>query len=273
MKNGSAPRRPKRRLDLELVTRGLAPSRERAQALILAGRVRITGREGGKAGTEVTSETPLTVVPDAPWVSRGAMKLLGALDDFGIDCEGRVGLDIGSSTGGFTEVLLSRGARLVYAFDSGRGQMHERIRAHPSVILREGTNARYLTKNDVGEPANVVVMDVSFISLLKIVPQLIPLAAPDADWALLVKPQFEAGRADVGKGGVVRDPKVHLRVLEEVSGALLRLGLPVVAANASRVLGADGNREFFVHARRARKGEGEGRAPIDWTALALGPHA
>jgi 23S rRNA (cytidine1920-2'-O)/16S rRNA (cytidine1409-2'-O)-methyltransferase len=237
----------RRRLDLEIVRRGLAPSRERAQALILAGRVRVAAVERPKAGAQVSEETVIEVDAEEPWVSRGAHKLLGALDAFKVSCEGRVAIDIGSSTGGFTEVLLARGAARVYAFDSGVGQLHERLRQDPRVILSERTNARHLTPEALPEKPTLAVMDVSFISILKILPALAPLLAPGADLVSLVKPQFEAGRADVGSGGIVRDEAVHTRVMLSVASGAAALGYSVRAACRSPIEGAEGNREFFLH--------------------------
>jgi 23S rRNA (cytidine1920-2'-O)/16S rRNA (cytidine1409-2'-O)-methyltransferase len=238
----------RRRLDLEIVQRGLAPSRERAQALILAGRVRVSGVERPKAGASVTEQTAIEVDADEPWVSRGALKLIGALDAFQVSCEGRVCIDIGSSTGGFTEVLLARGATRVYAFDSGVGQLHERLRQDPRVILSERTNARHLTPDSLPEKAALATMDVSFISILKIFPALRTLLRDGADVISLVKPQFEAGRADVGGGGIVRDEAVHARVMMEVSLGTGALGFDVRSVCRSPIDGASGNREFFLHA-------------------------
>jgi 23S rRNA (cytidine1920-2'-O)/16S rRNA (cytidine1409-2'-O)-methyltransferase len=239
--------RARRRLDVEIVERGLAASRERAQALILAGRVRVPGVERPKSGTAVDGTVEIDVDADDGWVSRGALKLLGALDDFGIACDDRVAVDVGSSTGGFTEVLLSRGARRVYAFDSGTAQMHQRLRTDPRVVLREKTNARRLSGDDLNETPDLVAMDVSFISVLKILPALLPLVAPRSDFVVLVKPQFEAGRKDVGPGGLVKDPSVHERVLLGVRDAAGTMGLRLLGASASRVAGPDMNREFFFH--------------------------
>jgi len=239
----------KRRLDLEITRRGLVPSRERAQALILAGRVRVPVLERLKPGSQVSEETVIEVDADEPWVSRGALKLLGALDAFGISCEGRVAADIGSSTGGFTEVLLARGARKVYAFDSGVGQLHERLRQDPRVILHERTNARHLTREALPERPTLATMDVSFISVLKILPALAQLLAEGADVVSLVKPQFEASRAEVGSGGIVRDPSVHTRVMLGVCEGASALGFRVRAVCRSRIDGTGGNREFFLHAR------------------------
>jgi len=244
----------KRRLDLEIVRRGLAPSRERAQALILAGRVRVGAVERPKAGAQVTEETAIEVDGEEAWVSRGAHKLLGALDAFKVSCEGRVAIDIGSSTGGFTEVLLARGAARVYAFDSGVGQLHERLRQDPRVILSERTNARHLAPDDLPEKPTLATMDVSFISILKILPALAPLLAEGADLVSLVKPQFEAGRADVGSGGIVRDEAVHTRVMLSVTSGVEALGYRVRAVCRSPIEGSEGNREFFLHALAPPKG-------------------
>ncbi|MEO8500008.1 MAG: TlyA family RNA methyltransferase, partial [Vicinamibacteria bacterium] len=238
----------RRRLDLEIVRRGLAPSRERAQALILAGRVRVASVERPKAGAPVTGETLIEVDGEEAWVSRGAHKLLGALDAFKVSCDGRVCIDVGSSTGGFTEVLLARGAARVYAFDSGVGQLHERLRQDPRVLLSERTNARHLTPGSLPEKPTLVTMDVSFISILKILPALLGLLAEGADVVSLVKPQFEAGRADVGSGGIIRDPAVHTRVMLSVTSGVGALGFRVVAVCRSPLDGASGNREFFLHA-------------------------
>ena len=238
----------RRRLDLEIVRRGLAPSRERAQALILAGRVRVAAVERPKAGASVNEETVIEVDGEEPWVSRGALKLLGALDSFRVSCEGRVCIDIGSSTGGFTEVLLARGARRVYAFDSGVGQLHERLRQDPRVILSERTNARHLAPDSLPEKPTLATMDVSFISILKILPALSVLLAEGADLVSLVKPQFEATRGEVGSGGIVRDVAVHARVMLSVVKGAEELGFRVSAVCRSKIDGVSGNREFFLHA-------------------------
>lgn len=239
---------PKRRLDLEILRRGLAPSRERAQALILGGRVRVGLLERPKAGSPVSEETAIEVDGEEAWVSRGAFKLLGALDAFRVSCEGRVAVDIGSSTGGFTEVLLARGASRVYAFDSGVGQLHERLRQDPRVILSERTNARHLTNAALPETPTLATMDVSFISVLKILPALAKILAPSADLISLVKPQFEASRGEVGSGGIVRDEAVHTRVMLAVCNGAEALGFSVRAVCRSRIDGSGGNREFFLHA-------------------------
>jgi 23S rRNA (cytidine1920-2'-O)/16S rRNA (cytidine1409-2'-O)-methyltransferase len=241
------------RLDVLLVARGLAESREKAQALILAGQVQVVGRPGAKAGTSLPADAEIRVAAaEHPWVSRGGIKLAHALAVLDIDVAGRLGLDIGASTGGFTDVLLQRGARHVIAVDVGHGQLHWKLRSDPRVTLREGLNARALTRQDLpdlGEGADVVTVDVSFISLKQILPAVPALLAPRADVVLLVKPQFEAGRRDVGAGGIVRDPAIHARVVEEVGMAAAAVGLTRVATITSPITGVEGNKEFLMHLR------------------------
>jgi 23S rRNA (cytidine1920-2'-O)/16S rRNA (cytidine1409-2'-O)-methyltransferase len=241
----------KTRLDVLLVARGLAESREKAQALILAGNVEVAGLANVKAGMQVADDVEIRVAaPEHPWVSRGGVKLAHALDVFGIDVTGKLGLDIGASTGGFTDVLLQRGARHVLAVDVGRGQLHWKLRSDPRVTLYEGVNARALSRRDLptlGDGAGVVTIDVSFISLKYILPVLPPLLASGADIVALVKPQFEAGRDEVGSGGIVKDPAVHARVVAEVSDAAAEVGLTRVAAIDSPITGTEGNKEFLAH--------------------------
>ena len=238
------------RLDVSLVDRGLAESREKAQALVMAGRVRVDGRPAGKPGTAVPEGARLEVLPGAEHVGRGALKLEGALDALGVDPAGRVAVDVGASTGGFTEVLLARGARRVYAVDVGRGQLHERLRQDPRVVVRERVNARALSAADVPEPCDVATVDVSFISVLKVLPALRAVLDPRADALVLVKPQFEAGRGQVGRGGLVKDPALHADVLAAVAReAGDALGYAIVGACPSPITGAEGNREFFLHLR------------------------
>ncbi len=239
---------PRERLDRLLVARGLAPSRERAQALIMAGVVRVDGRPSGKPGTLVGPEARIEVVgSDHPFVGRAGVKLEGALAAFRIDASGRTALDIGASTGGFTDCLLKRGARRVYALDVGRGLLDWSLRNDPRVVLLEGRNARYLVPGDLPGPVDVVAIDVSFISLRLILPPLPPLLAAGADIVALVKPQFEVGRDHVGKGGIVREPEKHLGALRSVASAASAAGLGVRGACASPLKGAEGNREFFLH--------------------------
>lgn len=238
----------RQRLDLLVVERGLAPSRERARALILAGHVRIDGQVESKAGTLVRPAAAITLdTPDHPYVSRGGVKLAHALEVFGLDVRGRRGLDVGASTGGFTDVLLRRGAESVIALDVGHGQLDWRIRSDPRVIVREHVNARALTRTDVPHDVDIVTIDVSFISLRHILPALPPFLLPGADLVTLVKPQFEAGREQVGKGGLVDDPAVHAAVVAQVIAAAGRLGLSCHGQTPSPITGATGNQEFLVH--------------------------
>jgi 23S rRNA (cytidine1920-2'-O)/16S rRNA (cytidine1409-2'-O)-methyltransferase len=239
------------RLDRLLVDRGLVESRARAEALILAGRVEVEGVERPKPGMTLPPAASVKVLePLFPWVSRGGVKLAGALDAFGVDPSGRVCLDVGASTGGFTDVLLSRGAARVYAVDVGYGQLHARLRSDPRVVLREKVNARLLGPVEVPEPVSLVVADLSFISLSLVLPALAPLAAPGADFVLLVKPQFESERGEVGRGGIVRDEAVRVRAVERVTGAAARLGLERRGLVESPITGADGNVEFLGWFRR-----------------------
>ena len=236
-----------------MVTRGLAGSRERARALILAGQVRVNGQQITKAGAPVTTDDVITLIePDHPYVSRGGVKLAHALDTFGIDVTGRLALDIGASTGGFTDVLLRRGARHVIALDVGHGQLDWRLRNDPRVSVIERVNARTLSPEQLPEGARVfdmATMDVSFISARQVLPAVAPLLRAGADLVVLVKPQFEAGREEVGKGGLVRDPDVHLRVVNDVTAAASALGLTRIAMTESPITGTEGNREFLLHLR------------------------
>ncbi|MDE3153531.1 MAG: TlyA family RNA methyltransferase [Acidobacteriota bacterium] len=242
----------RQRLDAAVVERGLAASRERARALILAGQVTVDGVVVSKAGTGVAPDAVLAVAqPDHPWVGRGGVKLAHALDAFAVPVAGRRALDVGASTGGFTDVLLQRGAAHVVALDVGRGQLDWRLRTDPRVTVVEGRNARTLAPGDLPGPVDLVTVDVSFISLRLVLPALVPLLAPDADLVALVKPQFEAGREAVGKGGLVRDPRVHEQVLADVTRAAEAAGLRRVAMTPSPITGATGNREFFLHLKAA----------------------
>ncbi len=236
------------RLDVLLVDRGLAPSRERARALVLAGHVTVNGAPAAKAGAGVAADADVAVaVPDHPYVSRGGLKLAHALDHFHIDPAGRLALDIGASTGGFTDVLLQRGARQVVALDVGHGQIDWRLRTDPRVVVRERVNARHLAPDDLPGPFDVITIDVSFISLRQILPVVPPRLAPGGHVVALVKPQFEAGRADVGRGGLVLDPAVHARVLDDVRDAARRVGLVPMGDTPSPITGATGNQEFLLH--------------------------
>jgi 23S rRNA (cytidine1920-2'-O)/16S rRNA (cytidine1409-2'-O)-methyltransferase len=246
----------KRRADQLLVEQGLAESRAKAQALILAGLVSCGERRVNKPGEQLAADAALALKGrDHPWVSRGGVKLAAALDHFQITVEGDVALDIGASTGGFTEVLLSRGARRVYAVDVGHGQLAWKLRQDPRVVVRERLNARYLTSVDIPEPADIITCDASFIGLSTVLPAPFDLVAAKAQLVALVKPQFEAGRAHVGKGGVVRDPEIHREVCERAaSWVAAQPGWSVVGLIESPILGPEGNREFLLYARRCREG-------------------
>jgi len=243
---------PKRRADQLLVEQGLAESRAKAQALILAGLVSVAGRRIDKAGTPIAEDTELTVAGrDHPWVSRGGLKLVHALDHFTLDPAGLVALDIGASTGGFTDVLLARGAVRVHAVDVGRGQLAWKLRQDPRVLVHEGMNARYLSRAEIPEPIDVVTCDASFIGLETVLPASLALTAEHAALVALIKPQFEAGPKEVGKGGVVRDPAMHRAVCERISAWLeAQPGWHVVGITESPITGPAGNREFLIYARR-----------------------
>jgi 23S rRNA (cytidine1920-2'-O)/16S rRNA (cytidine1409-2'-O)-methyltransferase len=244
----SAPVTVRRRLDAELVRRGLLGSRRQAVEAIAAGRVRVSGSPAPAPARLVASDEPIQVAGDPPpFVSRGGEKLFAALDRFRIVVEGRRALDAGASTGGFTDCLLQAGATHVDAVDVGRGQLAWALRADPRVTVRERTNVRHLEPDDLGGPVDLTVADLSFISLVTVAPALARCTRPDGDFVLLVKPQFEAGRARIGKGGVVRDPEVHRAVLREVRDGLRDAGIHVIDVMASPLKGADGNVEFLVH--------------------------
>jgi len=237
----------KSRLDLLLVARGLAPTRQKAQAMILAGLVDVDGRRVDKAGAPVASDAEIRVAgPAHAYVSRGGVKLAAALDAYGIDPSGAVCLDVGASTGGFTDCLLQRGAARVYAIDVGYGQLDAKLRADPRVTLREKVNARFLSRVEVPEPVAVAAVDLSFISVRLVLPAVASLLAPGAWLVVLVKPQFEAGRGEVPRGGVVRSERVRQRVVEEVTRAGEALGLAPLGALPSPITGAAGNREFLL---------------------------
>ena len=239
----------RQRADQLLVERGLAESRSRAQALILAGLVFSGERRVAKAGEALAADAALEVRGrDHPWVSRGGVKLAHGLDHFGIDASGAVALDVGSSTGGFTDVLLSRGATRVYAVDSGTNQLAWKLRQDPRVSVHEKTNARDLDSSIIAEPIDLLVCDASFIALAKVLDRAVDLARPGARAVLLVKPQFEAGREEVGKGGVVRDPAVHARVCAAAVQWIESRGWRVLGLTPSPITGPEGNVEFLLGA-------------------------
>jgi 23S rRNA (cytidine1920-2'-O)/16S rRNA (cytidine1409-2'-O)-methyltransferase len=230
-------------------------SRARAKAEIEAGHVRVGTRVVAKPGERLDEDAPLALDETAnPFVSRGGLKLAYALDRFGLDVKGRVALDVGASTGGFTEVLLTRGAKRVYAVDAGRGQLHPRLKEDPRVVSLEGLDARKLSRAQVPEAPDIVTIDVSFISVLKVLPAALALAAPAALFVALVKPQFEVGRAKLGKGGIVRDEKARAEALAAVRAVLEQAGLTVLGAAESPIRGGDGNVEYLVAASGSRTG-------------------
>jgi 23S rRNA (cytidine1920-2'-O)/16S rRNA (cytidine1409-2'-O)-methyltransferase len=245
----------KRRADQLLVEQGLAETRARAQALILAGLVSTDGRRIDKPGTALAEETPLALAGrDHPWVSRGGIKLAFALDHFSIDVSGATALDIGASTGGFTDVLLTKGTARVHAVDVGRGQLAWKLRQDARVVVHEGMNARYLTRAAIAEPIDLITCDASFIGLATLLPAPLALAAEQARLVALIKPQFEAGLKEVGKGGVVRDPAIHQAVCQLVAAWVgAQPGWNVVGIAESPIQGPAGNREFLLYARREEK--------------------
>lgn len=257
----SAGRPPSRqRLDVVLVARGLAPTRAKAQALVLAGRVTSGGRRVDKPGTLIDAEAPLEVEPGRRFVGRGAEKLGPALETFGVEVEGRLALDVGASTGGFTQVLLERGAAKVVALDVGHGQLDWSLRQDPRVTVIDGVNARLLVPDALPYRPALVTVDVSFISLRQVLPPIGACLDPEADVVALVKPQFEVGRGRVGKGGLVRDPVLWDDVLSGLVSYALDRGLGPTAIARSALPGATGNVEFFLHLR-------PGRAAADRSAL------
>src|ERR1700685_2126616 len=244
----------KSRLDKFLVEQGLAASRERAQALILAGKVLVDEQRIDKAGAQVEASAAIRLLDeDLKYVSRGGLKLERALDHWRIDVRARICVDVGASTGGFTDCLLQRGAARVIAIDTGYGQINFKLRQDPRVRLLEKTNARYLTRDILAESIDFIAMDVSFISATFVLPPIVHAAFPERTDAggrqivILVKPQFEAGRQHVGKGGIVRDPAAHAAAVEKVRQTVLSLGFESIDVIESPVLGAEGNREFLLH--------------------------
>jgi 23S rRNA (cytidine1920-2'-O)/16S rRNA (cytidine1409-2'-O)-methyltransferase len=237
----------KTRLDRLLVDRGLAPSREKAQAMIMAGEVLVGGQKAAKAGQTVADDVPLEVLARSPYVGRGGFKMAGAIAHFGLVADAKVCLDVGASTGGFTDCLLQAGATRVHAVDVGTGQLDWKLRNDARVVVHERINARQLQFGDIGEPVDLIVCDVSFISVTLILPAIVPLLRPAGEMVILVKPQFEVGKGQVGKGGIVRDPELHRAACERVTIAVRDLGFET-AIMESPILGAEGNKEFLLHA-------------------------
>lgn len=250
---------PKKRLDTLLVELGLAETRSRAQGIIMAGLVLVDGKPGAKAGTLVPEDAEIVIKgKDIPYVSRGGLKLEAALDRFGVDPAGLICLDIGAGTGGFTDCLLKRGARRVWAVDVGRGQIDHRLRTDERVVLLEGVNARKMDAAMIKDPIGLMVADVSFISLRLAVPPVLPALKEGASLLLLVKPQFEAGPEKVGKGGVVRDEAARRAAVEDVAAFFASLGLEYLGSFESPVPGRKGNIEYFVHLRTPQQGASTG---------------
>ncbi|TRO82645.1 TlyA family RNA methyltransferase [Desulfuromonas acetexigens] len=238
------------RLDKLLVDRALVPSRERARALILAGKVVVGEHAVDKAGAQVAEDAPVRLKgEDIPYVSRGGLKLEKGLDHFAVDPAGRVAIDVGASTGGFTDCLLQRGATKVFAVDVGYGQLAWSLREDPRVVNLERTNIRELTTERLGERPSLAVIDASFISLDKVLPPTLALLAPGAEVLALIKPQFEVGKGQVGKGGVVRDAEQHAAVVERIRTLAESLGCLILGVTESPILGPKGNREFLIHLR------------------------
>jgi len=237
----------KQRLDRLLVERGLAESREKAQALIMAGEVMVDGQRAIKPGHAIDVSSRIEVTGKAPYVSRGGVKLAAALDRFAIHVAGLVAMDVGASTGGFTDCLLQRGAARVHAVDVGSGQLDWKLRSDPRVVLHEGLNARHLRFEDIGESLDFAACDVSFISVTLILPAVAAILRPEGRMVILVKPQFEVGKGQVGKGGIVRSTELHHQACARVEGAVKSLGF-ATSIMESPITGAEGNKEFLLYA-------------------------
>lgn len=238
------------RLDKLLVDRGLVETRTKALGLIMAGQVLVNGHAVTKAGTAIEDDRPVSIKEHCEFVSRAALKLKAALEEFCVDVTNMVAIDVGSSTGGFTELMLRRGASRVYAVDVGHAQLHWRLRKDPRVVCLEGVNARLIGPGQVPEPCDMATFDVSFISLKLVVPPVLNLLKEGAHLIALIKPQFEAGRDQVGRGGIIRDPSVHESVVAEISSFFSDLSLNVSGVIPSPVKGAKGNQEYLIHAMR-----------------------
>lgn len=242
------------RLDVLLVEKGLAASRQRAAALVLAGKVRVEGHQASKAGQRVAPDAKVEVVDsDETYVSRGGIKLASALDGFSMRVAELVAMDVGASTGGFTDCLLQRGAKKVYAIDVGYGQLAWQLRQDPRVVVLERCNVRYLTREQVPELVDLAVIDTSFISLKKVIPKVLEFLKSGSQLLALIKPQFEVGRGQVGKGGVVRDPELHSQVVREIKQFCQSQGMEVRGVVESSLLGPKGNREFFIYAMKSNQ--------------------
>ena len=263
---------PKVRLDVLLTQRGLAPSREKARALIMAGEVLVKGQREDKPGSAFPEDAEIEIksARPFPYVSRGGLKLEKACDVFGLDLAGRCCMDVGASTGGFTDVMLQRGARRVYSVDVGYGQLAWKLREDPRVTVMEKTNIRYVEPGDIGEAPSFVSIDVSFISLEKVLPPVIALSEEDAEFVCLIKPQFEAGREQVGKKGVVRDPAIHEEVISRIVTFAESLGLQPCGLSFSPIKGPEGNIEFLLHLLRGPSAAEDSRVTAGDIAKCVG---
>ena len=254
----------KERLDVLLVNRGLAASREKAKAVIMAGIVYVDGQKEDKAGATFVDTVNIEVRGNTlKYVSRGGLKLEKAMSHFGLSLEGKVCMDVGASTGGFTDCMLQNGAVKVYSIDVGHGQLDWKLRNDPRVVCMERTNIRYVTPEDIGEPASFVSIDVSFISLTKVLTPVRELLAENGEIVCLIKPQFEAGREKVGKKGVVRDPKVHLEVIRAVMDFASSIGFEILHLEFSPIKGPEGNIEYLLHLKKQPEGYVQNNIPVD----------
>ena len=254
----------KERLDVLLVNRGLAASREKAKAVIMAGIVYVDGQKEDKAGATFVDTVNIEVRGNTlKYVSRGGLKLEKAMSHFGLSLEGKVCMDVGASTGGFTDCMLQNGAVKVYSIDVGHGQLDWKLRNDPRVVCMERTNIRYVTPEDIGEPASFVSIDVSFISLTKVLTPVWELLAENGEIVCLIKPQFEAGREKVGKKGVVRDPKVHLEVIRAVMDFASSIGFEILHLEFSPIKGPEGNIEYLLHLKKQPEGYVQDNIPVD----------
>lgn len=261
----------KERLDVLLVKRNLAESREKAKAIIMSGNVFVEGQREDKAGTTFSDEVQIEIKGHTlPYVSRGGLKLEKAVANFDVCLEGKVCTDVGASTGGFTDCMLQNGARKVFAIDVGKGQLAWKLRQDDRVICMEKTNIRYVTPEDIGEPLDFASVDVSFISLSKVLPAARELLKDGGEMVCLIKPQFEAGREKVGKKGVVRDPKVHLEVIQTVLQTAMDLGFSILNLEYSPIKGPEGNIEYLVHLKKTQ--EGENSAEVNAEAVVEAAH-
>lgn len=263
----------KERLDVLLVNRGLAASREKAKAVIMAGIVYVDGQKEDKAGATFADTVNIEVRGNTlKYVSRGGLKLEKAMSHFGLSLEGKVCMDVGASTGGFTDCMLQNGAVKVYSIDVGHGQLDWKLRNDPRVVCMERTNIRYVTPEDIGEPASFVSIDVSFISLTKVLTPVRELLAENGEIVCLIKPQFEAGREKVGKKGVVRDPKVHLEVIRAVMDFASSIGFEILHLEFSPIKGPEGNIEYLLHLKKQPEDYVQESIPVDPEAIVAMAH-